>query len=206
MKRIIGNLLLAGLILGFATSCETYKVQDPEMTAVSDFDGKWICYGINGNDTTIFQVVITNTESNASDKLWVTMVDCNPEITGYAYLDAVRFKANCNSSNLSFDCENSDMTYPATAWSWLYDQNTNTAGYRAIKSQDTVVGKATIKDGKIEKEVVFSYGDTKQDAISFTYTRAMNEETPITYQVKGMKINGWYEDMQEYVDFMFENF
>ena len=44
MKRI-KYLVLGACVLAGIASCETYKVQDPEMTAVSEFDGKWICFG-----------------------------------------------------------------------------------------------------------------------------------------------------------------
>ena len=51
MKNIIKFLIC---IVGFAglVSCETYKVEDPEQTAVGDFDGRWICFAYDKADQT----------------------------------------------------------------------------------------------------------------------------------------------------------
>ena len=40
MKKILKMLFAVVLAFGFA-ACETYKADDPEMTAVADFDGQW---------------------------------------------------------------------------------------------------------------------------------------------------------------------
>ena len=60
MKRFT-YLVLGACVLAGIASCETYKVQDPEMTAVSEFDGKWICFGTTtAQDTAVYFVEITN--------------------------------------------------------------------------------------------------------------------------------------------------
>ena len=81
MKNIIKFLIC---IVGFAglVSCETYKVEDPEQTAVGDFDGRWICFAYDKADQTnpvgLYIVEIFNTTFNDSDKFWMSVADCDP--------------------------------------------------------------------------------------------------------------------------------
>ena len=84
------------------------------MTAVSEFDGKWICFGTTtAQDTAVYFVEITNDTYNSSDKLWFTIVNNDPTLAGgYYYLDAFRFKVGCNNAALTFACDSSETTAP----------------------------------------------------------------------------------------------
>lgn len=203
MKRIFGSLLIAGMALMLAVSCETYKVDEPDMTAVSDIDGNWLCFGTNdAGEKTVFYLEITNTTYNESDKMWVTITDMNTDT--YPYLDGVRFLANVDG--LSFSCKDSETLAPQFVWNPYQERKYYSYEWYLSRQANSHVGKATIEGGKVTLEAVPTAGNVKASAIELTYTRADDDEEPQTWKISGMKNTGWYEDMTEYVDFMNENF
>lgn len=207
MKRI-KYLVLGACVLAGIASCETYKVQDPEMTAVSEFDGKWICFGTTtAQDTAVYFVEITNDTYNSSDKLWFTIVNNDPTLAGgYYYLDAFRFKVGCNNAALTFACDSSETTAPYLVNNEYLGQTYYSLGYASTGVKNCVMGKAVVENGKITKDAVATGGNLKASAIEFTLYRA-DEGSPVdTVYFKGMKITGWYDDIAEYVDFMYDNY
>lgn len=210
MKRIKFLALTAICILAGLVSCETYKVQDPEMSAISDFDGKWICFGIEqvSGDTAVYLIEITNDTFDSSDKMWLTIINNDPSISGTPYyLDAIRFKANCNKGNLSFQCDDAETTAPYLVNNEYLGQTYYSWGYASTGIKNIVMGKATITNGSITKNAVSTGGNKKVSAIEFTLTRTDGiVGTDFVVNFKGMKMTGWSEDESEYVDFMNDNY
>lgn len=208
MKRSILFALTAICVLAGMISCETYKVEEPEMTAVSEFDGKWVCFGIDElGDTAVYFIEVTNDTYNSSDKLWFTIVNNDPGLAGgYYYLDAIRFKVDCNNSNLTFQCGSTETTAPYLVNNDYLGQTYYSLGYAMTGVKNYVMGKALIKDGKVTKDAVTTGGNLKASAIEFTLVRADDGEAEATTVMKGMKITGWYDDIAEYVDFMYDNY
>lgn len=90
-----------------AHPAKTYDVDDPDMTAVADLDGQWICFAYESSapDTpvTVFDILVTNTTDNAADAMWMTIADCDYSASGNPrYLDALQFKLSCDNSALTF--------------------------------------------------------------------------------------------------------
>lgn len=214
MKKIKFLALTAICVLAGLVSCETYKVQDPEMSAVSDFDGKWICFGVDQatGDSAVYFIEITNDTFDSSDKIWLTIVNNDPgfpasiagESAAYYYLDAIRFKANCNNSNLSFQCDTAQTTAPYLVNNEYLGQTYYSLGY-AMFGKNAVMGQATIENGLITRNAVPTGGNKMASAIEFTLKRSdALVGTDAVVNFKGMKMTGWYEDEAEYVDFMYE--
>ena len=60
--------------------------------------------------------------------------------------------------------------------------------------------------GKILKNSVETAAKTKVDGIELSYKRVEPDGSVSEYTIKGMKNTGWAEDLQEYIDFMDENY
>lgn len=194
-------------------SCETYKVDDPEMTAISKIDGKYVTFAYENGSTqpsTVFAVIITNTTFNDSDKAWVTITDLNPAATSLnstLYLDAVRFKVDVNLNEQTFTCSGITATEPRTAWNpYLEGAGSGQGGYY------TAATKLGYKDYTISFSGKIVTGGTtganngnKIDTIEIdSYSRAYPDGTVKKYVVKGMKYTGWDDEMKEYNDFVNE--
>ena len=192
-------------------SCETYKVDDPEMTAISKIDGKYVTFAYENGSTqpsTVFAVLITNTTFNDSDKAWVTITDLNPAATSLnstLYLDAVRFKVDVNLKEQTFSCSGITATEPRTAWNpYLEGAGSGQGGYY------TAATKLGYKDYTISFSGKIVTGGTtgtnngnKIDTIEIdSYSRAYPDGTVKKYVVKGMKYTGWDDEMKEYNDFV----
>ena len=192
-------------------SCETYKVDDPEMTAISKIDGKYVTFAYENGSTqpsTVFAVLITNTTFNDSDKAWVTITDLNPAATSLnstLYLDAVRFKDDVNLNEQTFTCSGITATEPRTAWNpYLEGAGSGQGGYY------TAATKLGYKDYTISFSGKIVTGGTtgtnnnnKIDTIEIdSYSRAYPDGTVKKYVVKGMKYTGWDDEMKEYNDFV----
>lgn len=195
-------------------SCETYKVDDPEMTAISKIDGKYVTFAYENGSTqpsTVFAILITNTTFNDSDKAWVTITDLNPAATSLnstLYLDAVRFKVDVNLKEQTFTCSSGiTATEPRTAWNpYLEGAGSGQGGYY------TAATKLGYKDYTISFSGKIVTGGTtgtnngnKIDTIEIdSYSRAYPDGTVKKYVVKGMKYTGWDDEMKEYNDFVNE--
>lgn len=213
MNKIIKSLALMSAAVFSVISCETYKVDDPEMTAISKIDGKYVTFAYENGSTepsTVFAVLITNTTFNDSDKAWVTITDLNPAATSLnstLYLDAVRFKVDVNLKEQTFTCSGITATEPRTAWNpYLEGAGSGQGGYY------TAATKLGYKDYTISfSGKIVSGGTTgtnngnKIDTIEIdSYSRAYPDGTVKKYVVKGMKYTGWDDEMKEYNDFVNE--
>lgn len=211
MNKIIKSLALMSAAVFSVISCETYKVDDPEMTAISKIDGKYVTFAYENGSTepsTVFAVLITNTTFNDSDKAWVTITDLNPAATSLnstLYLDAVRFKVDVNLNEQTFTCSGITATEPRTAWNpYLEGAGSGQGGYY------TAATKLGYKDYTISFSGKIVTGGTtgtnnnnKIDTIEIdSYSRAYPDGTVKKYVVKGMKYTGWDDEMKEYNDFV----
>ena len=194
-------------------SCETYKVDDPEMTAISKIDGKYVTFAYENGSTqpsTVFAILVTNTTFNDSDKAWVTITDLNPAATSLnstRFLDAVRFKVDVNLKEQTLTCSGITATEPRTAWNpYLEGAGSGQGGYY------TAATKLGYKDYTISFSGKIVTGGTtgtnngnKIDTIEIdSYSRAYPDGTVKKYVVKGMKYTGWDDEMKEYNDFVNE--
>ena len=213
MNKIIKSLALMSAAVFSVISCETYKVDDPEMTAISKIDGKYVTFAYENGSTqpsTVFAVLITNTTFNDSDKAWVAITDLNPAATSLnstLYLDAVRFKVDVNLNEQTFTCSGITATEPRTAWNpYLEGAGSGQGGYY------TAATKLGYKDYTISFSGRIVTGGTtgtnnnnKIDTIEIdSYSRAYPDGTVKKYVVKGMKYTGWDDEMKEYNDFVNE--
>lgn len=213
MNKIIKSLALMSAAVFSVISCETYKVDDPEMTAISKIDGKYVTFAYENGSTqpsTVFAVLITNTTFNDSDKAWVTITDLNSAATSLnstLYLDAVRFKVDVNLKEQTFTCSGITATEPRTAWNpYLEGAGSGQGGYY------TAATKLGYKDYTISFSGKIVTGGTtgtnngnKIDTIEIdSYSRAYPDGTVKKYVVKGMKYTGWDDEMKEYNDFVNE--
>lgn len=205
MKKIFRLSAIAAFVMSLA-ACETYKVDEPDYTAIKGVDGQYVCFAYDKADMSepvaVFHVEVTNTTDNAKDAAIFTITDCSPYVYGSYMLDAVRFKASCSPADGSFSASAVTATEPYTCYNVHYGQGYYTfAGRNGITQQYkvTVNGKV-IKDGKS----LASGG--KADTIEFTYTRTYPDGEVEDYVVKGTRNTGWEEDMIEYSDWMDENY
>ncbi len=211
MKNIL-KLLIAAVAAG-AASCETYDVENPDMSVVAPLDGRYICwaydydeYAAATNKNTVepvnfYETRISVTESNATDKVWIYVTEYlkhNP------YADCTCVKIDCNAKGLSFSASNIDnVTAPAT----IFNPLQHTGYYTLDGSAGFTPYKVTISDGKL----VFNGYDTptgyKADAISFTFERVAQDDKGenIKLMIVGHRYTGWGEDYKEFNDFIDKN-
>ena len=214
MKKILKMLFAVVLAFGFA-ACETYKADDPEMTAVADLDGQWICFAYDASDlttpVTVFDILVTNTTNNDADAMWMTLTDCKIEHyttntqdqISAIFLDALQFRLSCNTKDLTFSCSESDASQPQFCNNIYLGMTYYTAGYSGYVDRDGY--KVTVTGGKVVKNGVVTKTGYKAVAIEFTYSRTNPDATMKEYVDKGMKNTGWNEDMQDYSDFIDNN-
>ena len=213
MNKIIKSLALMSAAVFSVISCETYKVDEPEMTAISKIDGKYVTFAYENGSTqpsTVFAILVTNTTFNDSDKAWVTITDLNPAATSLnstRCLDAVRFKVDVNLKEQTLTCSGITATEPRTAWNpYLEGAGSGQGGYY------TAATKLGYKDYTISFSGKIVTGGTtgtnngnKIDTIEIdSYSRAYPDGTVKKYVVKGMKYTGWDDEMKEYNDFVKE--
>ncbi len=134
MNKILKMLFAGALVAMGCASCETYDMDDPDMTAVADLDGQWICFAYESSapDTpvTVFDILVTNTTDNAADAMWMTIADCDYSASGNPrYLDALQFKLSCDNSALTFSCTSAEAVQPRTCHNIYLGQGYYTAGY-----------------------------------------------------------------------------
>lgn len=212
MNKIIKSLALMSAAVFSVISCETYKVDDPEMTAISKIDGKYVTFAYENGSTqpsTVFAVLITNTTFNDSDKAWVTITDLNPAATSLnstLYLDAVRFKVDVNLKEQTFTCSGITATEPRTAWNpYLEGAGSGQGGYYTAATKLGYKDYTISFSGKIVTGGTTGTNNNKIDTIEIdSYSRTYPDGTVKKYVVKGMKYTGWDDEMKEYNDFVNE--
>ena len=213
MNKIIKSLALMSAAVFSVISCETYKVDDPEMTAISKIDGKYVTFAYENGSTqpsTVFAILITNTTFNDSDKAWVTITDLNPAATSLnstLYLDAVRFKVDVNLKEQTFTCSGITATEPRTAWNpYLEGAGSGQGGYYTAATKLGYKEYTISFSGKIVTGgTTGTNNGNKIDTIEIdSYSRDYPDGTVKKYVVKGMKYTGWDDEMKEYNDFVNE--
>lgn len=221
MKKILSIIAVVAFVAGIS-SCETYKVEDPEMTAVYKVDGKYVGFAFNVDDPTdtlsVVAVTITNTTDNESDRAWMTVIDMDVYgayskilSTGrYSYqrLFAVRFPVAVSGQDFSANA--ADAQEPTTAWNPYIEGIYGSYGsYYTIGRQNgrlANVYEATV-NGSVVTDGVNTATGYRTDKLEFTFNLVIPDgQTNITagtvaYKFVGMKKTGWAEDTQVYMDF-----
>lgn len=215
MKNIVKILAVAAAIFAFA-SCETYKVAEPDMTAVYKVDGDYVCFAYADGATepsALFHVSITNTTNNDPDRIWITVADYNRSCdwfkyvygaaarNGLAYPSAARFQASYDAKANSFKATNVQAEIPRTVYSPLQEQH-----YYSLEYNFTDETYVVSIDGNVTVDGVNTKTGYKTDGISFTYSRTDEDGNTDNFYVVGMKNTGWGEDLIEYGDYIDEMF
>lgn len=202
MKKFI---ILATFVAALAafTSCETYKVGEPAMSAVAAIDGKYVTFGYEGDAiSTVFGVQITNTTNDEANRAWMTISDMNTAGYHWQRLFSVRFEIKVDPNAGTFSASSVAATEPRTAWNpyieGLYGSYGSyyTAGY-----QWGAEGHTVTVNGRVVPNGANTASGYKADSIEFSYTITHESGATETYEVKGIKKTGWAEDAQEYMDF-----
>ena len=211
MNKILRIIATASIIVAALVSCETYKVDEPDMTAISNMDGKYAAFAYENSASeasTVFGVVITNTAYNESDKAWITITDLNPMATPLKsayYLDAVRFKVDVDINAQTFSCTEVSATEPITTWNpYLEGGGSGQGGYYTATYRLNQYSTYTIScTGRIVTGGTAGTNNNKIDTIEIdSYSRTYPDGTVKKYVVKGQKYTGWADEMREYNDFI----
>lgn len=211
MNKILRIIATASIIVAALVSCETYKVDEPDMTAISNMDGKYAAFAYENSASeasTVFGVVITNTAYNESDKAWITITDLNPMATPLKsayFLDAVRFKVDVDINAQTFSCTEVSATEPITTWNpYLEGGGSGQGGYYTAAYRLNQYSTYTIScTGRIVTGGTAGTNNNKIDTIEIdSYSRTYPDGTVKKYVVKGQKYTGWADEMREYNDFI----
>ena len=223
MKNIFKLLIVAASALFAFAACETYKLPETEHTSIAWLDGRYICFGIDDSvappDTTVLEIEITNTSSNAADSAWVTIMDysvANSLATvqrmyagyagyvpvywnayGYVYFPAAyRFKIACNGSDKSFSVDSSEGENPEFVYNETLGQSYYSAGsyFEVYETYDVAV-----TNGLVQPDVPSATG-YKTDAISFdiNITEQTTNAVCLKGKVTGIRKTGWAGDVEDY--------
>lgn len=211
MNKILKTIAIASAVTFALISCETYKVGEPDMTAISNIDGKYAAFAYeNGASgaSTVFGIVITNTAYNESDKAWITITDLNPNATALhssMFLDAVRFKVDVDVDAQTFSCSGVSATEPTTAWNpYVEGAYGSYGGYYTAAYRLGYYRTYSIScTGRIVSGGTAGTNNNKIDTIEIdSYSRTYPDGTVKKYVVKGQKYTGWADEMKEYNDFL----
>ena len=208
MKKLITlSAFAAALVCLF--SCETYKVKDPEMTAINKVDGKYMAFAYKdgaAEPTTMFAIVITNTTNDDADAGWITITYMDYTGLHWQRLFAVRFKMTVDANAQTFVASNSSVIEPKTAWNPYIEGAYGSYGsFTTASAQWGNFGCTTASiNGKVVTEGVTTPSGHKADSIEFTYTLNYDDGTSESYTVKGQKKTGWGEDAIEYEEWLAE--
>ena len=221
MKKILSIIAFVALVAGIS-SCETYKVEEPDMTAIYKVDGKYVGFAFNVDDPTdtlsVVAVTITNTTDNASDRAWMTVIDRDVDGAyskiiangrySYQRLFAVRFPVSVSGQN--FSATAADASEPQTAWTpYLEGLYGSYGSYYTIGRQNSRLANvyAATVEGSVTTDGVNTASGYKTDKLEFTFTLDIPDgqkniaASTVNYKFVGMKKTGWAEDTQEYMDF-----
>ena len=221
MKRII-TILASAIALVSLFSCETYKVAEPEMSAVAAIDGKYVAFGaVNGTNVTVFGVQITNTTKDEANRAWMTITDLDalsryPSIVAkfgaedaaalyYQLLFAVRFEIQVDPVNNTFSATSVSAAEPRTTWNPYLEGLAGQGGYYTFGYRVGAESHTVSVNGRVIPGGITTPSGNKADKIEFTYSISFEDGTVEEYTVSGIKKTGWGEDTQEYADFCDEN-
>ena len=209
MKKLITlSAFAAALVCLF--SCETYKVKDPEMTAINKVDGKYMAFAYKdgaAEPTTMFAIVITNTTNDDADAGWITITDMDYTGLHWQRLFAVRFKMTVDANAQTFVASNSSVIEPKTAWNPYIEGAYGSYGsyYTATYQWGSFGAVSASINGKVVTDGVTTPSGYKADSIEFTYTLNYEDGTSESYTVKGQKKTGWAADAEEYETWLVDN-
>ena len=204
MKKIITLFAFAALLCGLF-SCETYKVDEPDMTAVHQIDGKYVGFALNPSDATdtlsVYAVMITNTTDDESDRAWVTLIDMNTAGRHWQRLFAVQIPGSVDITAQTFKADNVAAEEPNKAWNpyieGLYGSYGAYTTYGAWRGKHSV--SATI-NGKVVTDGVNTATGYKADSLEFDFN-LVKDNGQETFHFVGMKKTGWADDMASYMSF-----
>ena len=191
MNNILKTIVIASITAVTLTSCETYKVGDPDMTAISNIDGKYAAFAYENNESeasTVLGVVITNTAYNESDKAWITITEVEVDIDAQ-----------------TFSCTEVSATEPITTWNpYLEGGGSGQGGFYTAAYKLNKYSTYTIScTGRIVTGGTAGTNNNRIDTIEIdSYSRTYPDGTVKKYVVKGQKYTGWADEMKEYNDFI----
>jgi len=201
---------LSALVAAIAClfSCETYKVGDPDMTAIHKVDGKYMAFVIDETaaavDTvSMYAIVITNTTNDDANAGWITITDMDYSYCHWQRLYAVRFKIDIDAAAQTFSVTDSAAEEPTTSWNPYIEGAYGSYGsyYTATyqwPANFNVAKSATITNGKVITDGVTTPSGYKADLIEFDYTLTYKSGATESHHIKGQKKTGWGEDALEY--------
>ncbi|MBR1575512.1 MAG: hypothetical protein IJ654_03575 [Bacteroidales bacterium] len=205
MKKIVTLFAFAAMLCSLF-SCETYKVGEPEMSAIHQIDGKFVGFALNPSDATdtlsVYAVQITNTTNDESDRAWVTVIDMDTYGRNWQRLFAVQFPVSVDIKAQTFKADNVAAEEPDKAWNpyieGLYGNYGAYTTYGAWRGKHSV--SASIS-GKVVTDGINTASGYKADSLEFDYTLVMDDGSQETVHFVGMKKTGWPEDMAAYMNF-----
>ena len=215
MKKVLSIIAFVAFVAGLS-SCETYKVEEPEMTAVYKVDGKYVGFATNVDDPTdtlsVIAVTITNTTDNASDRAWMTVIDMDVygayAMNNYQRLFAVRFPIAISGTN--FSATDVQVSEPTTAWNPYIEGLYGSYGqfYTVGRQRGRLNNVYTASvNGSVVTNGVNTASGYKTDKLEFTFNLVIPDGQTniaagtVAYKFVGMKKTGWAEDTQEYMDY-----
>ena len=197
MKKIFTYIALAAAMCG-VLSCETYKVGEPEMSAVHQIDGKFVGFALNPSDATdtlsVYAVLITNTTNDESDRAWATLIDMNTAGRHWQRLYAVQMPVSVDIKAQTFKADNVAAEEPDKAW------NPYIEGLGAYFLHSPMTPKSATISGKVVTDGVDTATGYKADSLEMDVT-IVRDNGQESFHFVGMKKTGWSEDMQKYMDF-----
>ena len=204
MKKIVTLFAFAAMVCSLF-SCETYKVGEPEMTAVHQIDGKFVGFALNPADATdtlsVYAVLITNTTDDESDRAWVTLIDMNTAGRHWQRLYAVQMPVSVDIKAQTFKADNVAAEEPDKAWNPYIEGLYGSYGaYTTAGKQWGKHTKSATISGKVVTDGVNTATGYKADSLEMDVT-IVRDNGQESFHFVGMKKTGWSADMAAYMDF-----
>ena len=204
MKKIVTLFAFAAMLCSLF-SCETYKVGEPEMTAVHQIDGKFVGFALNPADATdtlsVYAVLITNTTDDESDRAWVTLIDMNTAGRHWQRLYAVQMPVSVDIKAQTFKADNVAAEEPDKAWNPYIEGLYGSYGaYTTAGKQWGKHTKSATISGKVVTDGVNTATGYKADSLEMDVT-IVRDNGQESFHFVGMKKTGWSADMAAYMDF-----
>lgn len=204
MKKIVTLFAFAAMLCSLF-SCETYKVGEPEMSAVHQIDGKFVGFALNPSDATdtlsVYAVLITNTTDDESDRAWVTLIDMNTAGRHWQRLYAVQMPVSVDIKAQTFKADNVAAEEPDKAWNPYIEGLYGSYGaYTTAGKQWGKHTKSATISGKVVTDGVNTATGYKADSLEMDVT-IVRDNGQESFHFVGMKKTGWSADMAAYMDF-----
>lgn len=194
MKNIYKTVLSIAVASLALVSCETYKTNDPDTTAIAPMDGEYVCWAYDPANLNTpkewFEVYLSATTMNDPDKVWVIV---NNYLPRYPYTISVCFKADCKVSDLTFSGKGKSVLGTVQVHNYFLGQTYYTTDH---KDGTDGVHDVTISNGKIVINGMDTPSGYKTDSIYFEYT-----VDGTSYVVKGGRYTLWEDDYKDFANF-----